>query len=186
MQCATSTFSAPVSYAKRCLFEEGNKSHLNFPISKIPLILFFPQDFTWFLLNQVLAIKYLLQSCQRTASQKDLGVGDGAALSPPVGRELASFPPACAPIPAAHCTTTGMHNSTLLQLCFALFYQSHLCLLSHATLGAAAFHQNFTPILTITQLVSVRSNHSESENHDRLLLIKLLRVRCKLQEREFE
>ena len=46
-------------------------------------------------------------------------------------------------------------------------------LLSHSTL-VAAFHQNFTPILTITQLVTVRSNHSESENHDRLLLIKLL------------
>ena len=46
-------------------------------------------------------------------------------------------------------------------------------LLSHSTLDAA-FHQNFTPILTITQLVNVRSNHSESGNHDQLLLIKLL------------
>ena len=44
-------------------------------------------------------------------------------------------------------------------------------LLSHSTLGAA-FHENFTPILTITQLVTVRSNHSESGNHDRVPIDK--------------
>ena len=87
------------------------------------------------------------------------------------------------------CTIPHSNSSTLptLPTLLRAIYHSHLCLLSHSTLrAAAAFHQNFTPILTITQLVSVRSNHSESENHDRLLLIKLLRVRCKLQEREFE
>ena len=108
-----STLFAPLVLTSKDVSLRKAMEVTNFPI---PLILFFPQNLTWFLLDQVLTIKYLLQSCQRTASQKDLGVGDGAALSPPVGRELASFPPACAPIPAAHCTTTEMHNSTQFQL----------------------------------------------------------------------
>ena len=66
-----------------------------------------------------------------------------------------------------HCTTTALHTHTMSCTVHTT------ALLSHSTL-VAAFHQNFTPILTITQLVTVRSNHSESENHDRLLLIKLL------------
>ena len=68
-----------------------------------------------------------------------------------------------------HCTTTALHTHTMCKSCTV----HTTALLSHSTL-VAAFHQNFTPILTITQLVTVRSNHSESENHDRLLLIKLL------------
>ena len=68
-----------------------------------------------------------------------------------------------------HCTTTALHTHTMCKSCTV----HTTAPLSHSTL-VAAFHQNFTPILTITQLVTVRSNHSESENHDRLLLIKLL------------
>ena len=84
-----------------------------------------------------------------------------------------------------HCTTTtAMHTScyscnTLGASRYSTYFTLVVprTLLSHSTLGAA-FHQNFTPILTITQLVTVRSNHSESENHDRAPIDKATPVRC--------
>ena len=138
-------------------------------------------------------VRCVFSNHQRTASRKALGVGWSCSQS--AGRAgTGVFSTGMCADPRCtlhnhrdaqfHTSPTPAHYQHF-QHCFALFYHSHLCLLSHSTLrAAAAFHQNFTPILTITQLVSVRSNHSESGNHDRLLLIKLLRVRCKLDERE--
>ena len=73
-----------------------------------------------------------------------------------------------------HCTTTALHTHTMCKSCTV----HTTALLSHSTL-VAAFHQNFTPILTITQLVTVRSNHSESENHDRASIDKATPDRCR-------